>query len=162
MGIFGRNLNKKSGTPGGNYSPIGKHRVKIKACREREGFKGESTAIEYEMLDSNNPEAMVGSTYSWVQNYSNNPQYRDVKEGNLADFIRVGLQTMSAQDGDIVQIEEIEFDDGDLAAIFKEEQMFEGLELGLEVSNIQTREGNDFHKHVWFTLPELLEEDEAA
>lgn len=165
MGIFGRNLNDKTGTPGGRYSPLGKHRVKIKVCKERNGFKGESTIVEYEIRSSDNPEVKTGQEASWVQNYTNNAQWRDVKEGNLSDFVRVGLQTLAAHEGDYVPLEgddKLEYNDDDLKAIFLEDQIFTGLELDLDVYAVTTGAGQPFHKHVWSSPPEVIEAAKAA
>jgi hypothetical protein len=156
MGLFsGRNLNDKSST---TRRPTfsGKHRVKINRCEERSGFQGDSSIIEYEILSSNNPEVKEGTSGSWVQNYSKNPQYRELKEGNLADFIRAGLTTMGLRLGEPF---EGSFDDGDVASIFGEEQLFAGLELVLEVIDVPVLSKPDttFPKHDW-SVPEELEQ----
>jgi hypothetical protein len=152
MGLFsGRNLNEKSSTTR-RPTYVGKHRVKINRCEERTGFQGDSSIIEYEILSSSNDEAKPGTSGSWVQNYSKNPQYRELKEGNLADFIRAGLSTMGALAG-----EEFggEFDDSDVALIFGDDQLFAGLELELEVIEvpIASKPGEKFPKHDW-AMPE--------
>jgi hypothetical protein len=155
VGLFsGRNLNEKSST---TRRPTfsGKHRVKINRCEERTGFQGDSSIIEYEIVNSNNAEAKPGTSGSWVQNYSKNPQFRELKEGNLADFIRAGLSTMGAMAGEPFGGE---FDDSDVASIFGEDQLFAGLELELEVIEvpIASKPGEKFPKHDWM-VPEELE-----
>jgi hypothetical protein len=154
MGIFsGRKLNDKSSTTR-RPTHIGKHRVKINRCEERVGYQGESSIIEYTILRSNNPNVPPETTGSWVQNYTKDPQYREMKEGNLADFIRAGLTTMGIQAG-----EEFSgtFDDEDVASIFGEDQLFAGLEVDLDVIEVPvlSKPGSFFPKHDFQVPAEL-------
>lgn len=160
MGMFaGRELNKKSSVIR-RPSFTGKHRVKITKCSERvKGFKGDSSIVEYVIVKSNNPEAKPESSGSWVQNYSKNPEYRELKEGNTADFIRAGLTTMGLLAGEEF---DGEFEDDDVNRIFGEDNFFEGLEVDLEVIStpITSKPGEFFPLHVW-SVPEELEEKAA-
>ena len=159
MGLFsGRNLNdKSSSTRRPTFS--GRHRIKINRCEERKGFQGESSIVEYTIVRSTNPEATPETTGSWVQNYTKDPQWREMKEGNLADFIRAGLTTLG-----IINDEPFEgtFEDSEVDAIFGEDQIFAGLEIDLEVTDVPvaSKPGKTFPKHD-FHVPEELQEKAA-
>lgn len=157
MGLFsGRNLNAKSSSTR-RPSYYGRHRVRIDKVATKNGFKGESSSVEFTILRSNNPEVPKDERASWVQNYSKNPEHRDVKEGNFADFLRAAFQTQAIKmneefDGQLTD-ELIELAVG-------EENIFAGLELDLDVikTPVVSKPDAFFPKHDWAVPEELLEE----
>jgi hypothetical protein len=152
----------QTGGSGGNWSPLGHHKVKIVACKQKVGgFKGNSTIVEYEIVESNNDKVKVGAEHSWVQNIDKNPKGKKVKLGNISDFVRAGMQSMKAAEGKYVDLEDIEFDDDDVEQVFGEENPFEGVVMDLRVVEIKLESGQPFHKHAWAAPSDLLEEAAA-
>lgn len=163
-GLFsGQNMKDQTGGAGGNWSPLGHHRVKIISCKTKvASFKGDSTIVEYEIVDSDNEKAKRGEAYSWVQNLNKNPKGVKVKLGNISDFVRAGMQSMKAAEGEYIEVADIEFDDDDVETVFGEDNPFEGVELDLRVTEIKLENGNPFHKHTWAAPSDLLESAQAA
>ena len=183
MGIFqGRGMSKQYGNGGGNWAPPGKFRVRINRCIGKKGYKGESAIVELEVVKAflvktrnpqnkdewiaaDDPEKLVpaGTKYSWVNKMDKGPA-----AGNVADFVRVGLCSMSIAAGQLTDDSGQplnldpktfeDFTDEDVEAIFGEENGFAGLEMDLETFMIKTQAGGDFTKHVFAMVPELAEQ----
>lgn len=168
MGLFGKkNIKNLRTGRGGNWSVPGTHEVVItrisnKTGEDFKGFKGESVAVEYEIVSSDNPDAQPGEQKSWVNNITN---HGDMALGNIADFIRASLQTLAAEAGELYETpEEIDdFDEDDEARIIPppdseetSEIIGHRMKLYCFVKKTEKKKG-DFTVHNWSAPDDLIE-----
>lgn len=173
MGLFGKkNIRNLRTGRGGNWSVKGTHdviitRISNKTGDDFKGFKGESVAIEYEIVQSDNPECQPGEQKSWVNNITN---HGDMALGNIADFIRAALQTLAAEADVLYETpEEInDFDESDEQRIIpppdsEETSEIIGHRMKLHCYVKKTeKKGNDFTVHNWSAPDDLIEKLKEA
>jgi hypothetical protein len=173
MGFFaGKGMGKHSASGSGRFLPYveARYRVKIKRCVAKKGYRGESAIVEFEIVAvlfaPEDSKVKVGEGYSWI----NKMDKGDVVKGNIADFCRAGAQTLRAQGGEYVPMEEaIPVDEVDNVAdeVYGEDNSFADLEIDVHTLPIRTQKDDPFTKHTWRCPEDLLKqlgvtEEEAA
>jgi hypothetical protein len=146
MSLFGRKV-----AEGGVYWLPGKYLVEIDVVKVHEGRKKRDFFIvSGKNLESDHEERKVGSKCSWVADLDN-----DATPGNIKSFLsgvlNVGLSDLEAEEWEKLYDRAIE-DDNPLC----------GFTARLHVTNIKTRAGNDFSKHVWSPAQDGMTEEAEA
>lgn len=164
MGFFaGKGMGRHSSSGSGRYLPWAeaRYRVKIKRCVGKKGYRGESAIVEFEILEilfaPDDSKVKVGEGYSWI----NKMDKGDVAKGNIADFCRVGAQTVRAMGGEYVPMEEaIPVDEVDNVAdeVYGEDNSFADLVLDVHTLPIKTQKDTPFTKHTWRCPENILSE----
>jgi hypothetical protein len=152
----------------GSYFEPGVYRVKVKKIEAKlGGFNGDSFISEWEVLESTNPEIGVGSTRSFVMNFTNKYLMADTsllvmallghdpsdRKNHTNQALRDTVQkyTRAALGSDLAKTE--------LGSEW-EEGMFNGIELKLECASVPTKpsprnpNGGTFTQHAWSPIPE--------
>lgn len=166
-------MNTKTSTGGGSYFEPGVYLAKITGIKHKEaGFRGESYIMEFEILEvlvKRDPETRSAPNGSEVK-FNGSRKAGDVvshvlkldgenKElalGNLADFLRACSATMSAKNGQIITLKDVEIDDDDPVNAASEEQPLAGLELEVWVQGTITQKKQQAFNNITYKVPRDL------
>ena len=148
MSLFGRKVAESTPNEGGVYwLAEGKYLVEIDTVKVHEGRKKRDFFIvSGKNIESDHEDRKNGSKCSWVSDLDN-----DATPGNVKLFL-CGVYGIDISDLD---------DDGweKLAdRIIEEDNPLRGVLIKLNATNIKTRAGNDFTKHIWSPAYDGIEE----
>lgn len=127
---------------GGNWWLKGRYRAKVTKVEFRNGHRGESFIVECEVLQSNNPEVLVGETRSQVIKMD-----KESALGNIGSFLCVCMSVMTGENLDNPDANEI--GESDVEAAYGPDQPLVGVELDVEAIDIITKAGKPFTKIVY-------------
>lgn len=155
MGRFS-NIKNARGSRSLYFQP-GKYRVRIERCKYGKTRKGVDMFVaETEVLESDSETLVVGTKPSFLVTLDKDPAL-----GNIADFMRVGLATLSAMHGEIVVPDSVELEEEVAEEIVGEDNILAGVELNVYAYNKPTKAGHDFTR-VEFNVPKDVIESAAA
>jgi len=147
----------------GNYMAEGKYRVKTTALRTKEGFKGKSFILDFEIVTSNNDAHKPGTSGSWVVKLDKPQAFGDIK-GLMFAISGVNPKTVRSPKQDpeshaqASELAKVALDPDYLTKKRKEDPKYlEGLEqtfavgreIDLETVKIKTKANTDFTVHNW-------------
>lgn len=144
MSIF-KGIKDAKGGDGGTYLSEGAYIVDIDACKQGEMRDGTPFfVVEFTILQNSGPECnKPGTTASYfVKVEKDTPAL-----ANIRRFISVASDTP-----------EDEIDDAGAEMVVSKDQPLKGTVLRVQATQIVTKKGNDFTKHVWSKF-EGTEED---
>ena len=145
MGLFAKIAGAK-GTEGGSYFVPGLYTVKIERCKVGETRANKPFfAAECEILKSNNEELKVGASANFFVLFD---EYPELSLGNVADFMRVGMQSYFIQN-DVDMPAGFEIDEEVADEIAGEENLLAGVILDVEAYNKKTKQNTDFTRFKW-------------
>lgn len=151
MGIYS-DIGTAKGTEGGVYFLPGIFRAQIQRCKQTETRKGKPFFVaEFKILQSNNPGRAVGSSVSFMVTFDlGDKEMFRLQQGNVADFMRVGLAAYAKQkEGVTIKPEEVPLDEATADKISNQENMLVGTIVDVEAFNKPTKAGTDFTHHRW-------------
>lgn len=135
MGFFSKIKDANYGNTG-NYFEEGIYRVRLLRCFLKDSSASPGTVhfiAECEVLESTNDKIKVGQVRSWSPSFAKQPTM-----GNVRQFIAV------ATDSDLDEVDEDAAD-----AVVSKDNPLAGIELKLRCTQITTKSGNPFTKHIW-------------
>ena len=139
----------------GNYMGEGRYLVRTKVLKVKEGFRGKSFILEFEILETTNAAHPVGSTGSWVVKLDKPQAYGDIKGLIFALAMGVDPKTVRSPDQDPALHQQCAtFTKAALSpeaakALGEEPDFLIGLPLRLETVKVKTSKGGDFTVHNW-------------
>lgn len=143
MGLFG-DIEKAKVSLGGNYlAPGGSYLLYVDAVKTIKSRKNKDFFIvEFTVLKSNHPDCKPGSRRSWSANLTDH----DAAMGNVKNFL------MAAYVADEDQVGPTEAD-----AAVSSENPLQGALVTCEVTNVKTKSGGDFSKHLFGSVSEEIQ-----
>lgn len=154
-------VNNASTSGGGLYLLPGNYIVQILRCKEfTTRAKDEAFIAELLVIESDNEKMPAGSKPSFFVKQL--PEYPDLALGNVADFIRAGLQSLATQHGeDCPDIDDIELTVETGESVTGSDNLLAGVYLAAYAFNKKTKKDNDFTRIEW-SVPDNLDEILAA
>ncbi len=129
-------IEDEKSSEGGRYFPEGIHAVMISSVKRRKGFKGKSFIVEATLLASTNPQAAVGSDYTWLQKME--------KEGALSRVKTFAMRATNSEENEITSAV--------MEQLAGNEQPLVGLLISVEGYPTQTKKGDNITAVKWVTL----------
>lgn len=133
MGIFSgiENVVASGKTP---YVEPGMYKVRVEACKNVDGHRGNFFIVEMEVLESSNPERMPGSIMSWSVKLDK--AYLATALGDVKAFVQAATMDASVSEDDILEA-------------CSPENPLKGSILRINAFNTKTKAGKDYTKLRW-------------
>ena len=160
--VSDKDINNAKGSEGGEYLPPGNFVIQVLRCKEKT-TRGKEEAFIAELLvvESDNENMPVGKMPALF--IKDIPEFPELALGNVADFIRAGLVSMSEQhDEECPPVDEIELTKELGKSVTGTDNLLAGVFLTAYAYNKKTRKDKDFTRYKWSTPPNLAELVTAA
>lgn len=140
MGLFG-GIDKAQGNFGGNYIRVGTHmlevlRIKIGNTRKGVAFM----AVDFEVLETSNPEHVVGSTVNWFNGAD--------KDGFLSNAKSLAVALLGSAAGEAVDENTVNEDTMD-ALCADDGADVKGVKIKADAFLVDTKKGGKYTKILW-------------
>lgn len=142
MGLFSK-IDKASSSKGGVYLFPGVYALECKANKVSQTRDGRAFFVaEFTILESSNPERQVGTSCSFMVMLDKN--------------LETGLGNIKGYISGLYDIPEAEVDEAGVELLVSAENPGQGCKVRCECTNIKTKAGKDFTKHMFspFDKPE--------